>query len=280
MDRKIFFILLLLAGLALSCRISPPAETTQEIGGQQDATIPAPTGTTPPTATAVPSTATEVLPTKAPTLAPTPTTIPSPTFTVQPTPADLFRDNFDGELAAGWSWIREIPELWSLKLVPGFLRILIQPKNCTARQSNILVREPPAADFVIETFVDFEPLNDFQFAGLTVYMDDNNHIQLGRAQCGQPACVGNGIYFDRFETGAFQEPNFGTNLPEPAKAFLRLQKIGKTFTAYASADNLKWEIIGAHESKILPKYVGLIAGQSCSGSVPADFSYFSIKAAP
>lgn len=274
MSRTTTAILILLAVLASGCRIAEPAPTEIEVGEQQAAAVvPTTEVAITPTDTPIPIPPTEVPPT------PSPTSLP-PTATLVPTPAELFRDDFDRELAEGWTWIRELPELWSLEIVPGSLRIFIQPKNCASRQHNILVREPSVLDFQIETFVDFRPLDEFQIAGLTVFMDDNNRIQLGRALCNQPYCVGNGIYFDLIETGAFQEYNFGTNLPDPSKVYLRLSKAGDTYTAYASVDNLDWKTIGVHKTNILPRSVGLIAGQSCTGSVPADFDYFSIKQLP
>jgi hypothetical protein len=95
-----------------------------------------------------------------------------------------WRDEFNGSLAAAWSWTNENATAWNLTDAAGFLRIYASPLGTGAE--NLLLRSVAAGDFVIETRLLFEPDADFQFAGLVVYQDADNFLQFGRAFCDVP----------------------------------------------------------------------------------------------
>ena len=206
---------------------------------------------------------------------------PTTTATVAPF---LFRDDFEGTLAAGWSWIGEDPTHWNLTEVPGSMRIILQPSNMNdGEPKNFLVREAPNENFEIATLAHFAPTSNFQFAGLLIYQSQGSAFQFGRsfAQCQFEAfCAGNAIYFDIMEGGAGGKPNFVTSVTSESQAFLRLQRKGTSYTGYYSEDGTDWIIIGTHESNIKPQFVGLIASQAYEAETTADFDYFTIEVLP
>jgi hypothetical protein len=177
-----------------------------------------------------------------------------------------------------WSWVREDPADWSLIARPGFLRITTQ--NTFSNINNLLVQDMPLGDYEIQTRVFFTPTQDFQFAGLLVYLDDANFLQLGRVYCGTtpPACVGNGIYFDRVEGGAFVGGNFGLTTAAQGEAYLKLSRHGNDYTGYVSPDGTSWTLLGTHTIAFTPTRIGLKASNQVQGAseIPADFDFFTL----
>jgi beta-xylosidase len=237
------------------------------------------TPTPAPTPTASPAPVTP-----APTAVPTPTAspaavTPAPTGSPIVTPSSLFRDDFDRTLAAGWEWLNEDPSAWNLTEEPGLLRIYITPRSIRDEDpKNFLVRPAPTGDFVLETFMRFEPVRNFEFAGLLIYEQQRSAVQFGRGfalDCG-PACMGNALYLEGVATGVSTGPNIGTSVDETGTAYLRLARLGNEYSAFYSVDGASWTAVGRLEATISPQFVGLIAGQGPPAANAADFDYFMI----
>jgi beta-xylosidase len=211
---------------------------------------------------------------------------PTATFTAIPPTATepplVFRDDFEGLLADGWQWIQEDPTHWSLNDAPGYLRIVVQPGSINGeRIRNLLVREAPQGNFEISTKLLFTPAANFQIAGLLVYQEQGSALQFGRAfsQCPN-GCPGNAIYFDSYQGGAFGASNFATKVNLDSIAYLRLRRVGNSYTGFYSEDGNNWIEIGTQESGITPRYVGLVGAQGFEGEAPADFDYFILEELP
>jgi Tol biopolymer transport system component/regulation of enolase protein 1 (concanavalin A-like superfamily) len=192
-------------------------------------------------------------------------------------------DEFDGEsLDPAWYWENENPAMWSLAVQPGFLRIYASPYPTGGE--NLLLRPVAQGDFMIKTRLLFEPNTNFQFAGLVIYQDEDNFLQLGRAFCDVPdACVGNGLYFDKILGGNFADSNFDRAVDSPSEAYLRLERQGQTITAFYSEDGIAWQETGSHEipEDFAVNGVGLAASQNYSAeAIPADFDYFALGPLP
>ena len=264
---------------------TPAPEPTATPKPADTATPEPPTPTSQPTATPVPEEPTPT-PMPEPTSTPEPAATPEPTAPAEPTatptvgPVVIFRDDFNGGLAAGWAWVREDPTHWNLTDVPGSLRIILQPGG-GREANNLLLRDAPGGKFEVATFVRFTPSSNFQFAGLLIYQGDSNFVQFGRAFCGPSAkCVGNGVYIDNIQSGQLVAPNYGTTTASQSQAYLRLRREGATYTAYYSEDGANWTVIGQHSNALNPVHVGLIAGQAKQAETTADFDYFTIKTLP
>ncbi|WP_075072023.1 beta-xylosidase family glycoside hydrolase [Longilinea arvoryzae] len=193
------------------------------------------------------------------------------------------RDPFNAPvLGPQWRLINENPSTWSLTEQKGSLRIYTSPY--AAGGENLVVQSAPSQDFVIETRLLFEPTSNFQIAGLVIYQDTNNFLQLGRAYCdpGIPVCIGNGIYFDNVSDGVWFPDNFATPTASPSMIYLRLARQLNTVDAYISEDGSVWVKIGSHTlpEDFVITGIGLTASQNFSfpdiPAIPADFDYFTL----
>jgi Tol biopolymer transport system component/regulation of enolase protein 1 (concanavalin A-like superfamily) len=198
-----------------------------------------------------------------------------------PAPSPVpWRDEFDGSLGEGWHWVNENSDRWNLTEQPGFLRIYNVPFGTGGE--NLLLRSVAQGDFMIETRLLFEPDANFQFAGLVIWQDENNFLQLGRAFCDVPnVCVGNGIYFDKILAGNFTDSNFATPVDNPSEAYLRLERRGDMVKAFFSYEGITWFEIGTHwiPSDFQVNGVGLTASQDSNTpdwDIPADFDFFEL----
>lgn len=185
---------------------------------------------------------------------------------------EIWNDEFaELTLDDRWSWLDEDLSHWSLSINPGFMRIYTQSPGM-----NRLVQISPPFDFVISTRLLFTPVENFQFAGLTVFEDSENRLNFGRAFCGVgPHCVGNGIYFDNVENNQLIGSSYATSIPSTDEVYLRLERYGSEFTGYISENGTKWTEIGTHTIGFTPIYIGFyVDGQSSTTATPADFDYF------
>ena len=217
-----------------------------------------------------------------PASAPNSTPVPATEAVSNPTPiptSTLFRDDFDATLEDGWAWQNEDPAHWSLNARPGWIEITVQPGHIsTGNYSNLLLRLAPAEDFQIEASLEFEPVANFQFAGLVVYQSDVDFLQAGRAYC-QPSgtCIGSGLYFDNYSRNKIQSSNLAAPYEAGKLIYLRLQRKGDTYTFFTSQDGISWTEMGQHQNGLEPLLVGLVADQNNDGlPIPAHFGYFQI----
>jgi hypothetical protein len=177
-------------------------------------------------------------------------------------------------LDEAWDWVDEDPTHWSLTDRPGYLRITTQ-----AEPHNRVLRRFPVQDFEIRTHMYFTPTENFQFAGLTVFLDSENHLSFGRAFCGfTPPCVDNGIYYDHVEGGVAVGSNFATATSVPDEVYLRIVRRGSSYTGYFSTNGTEWVEVGTHDIGFTPAGVGLYAlNQTAVIEIPADFDYFVLQ---
>jgi len=189
----------------------------------------------------------------------------------------VWDDQFENtSLNPRWSWINEDATHWSLSANPGYMRIITQQQD-----KNRLVQDVPSGDFEIRTYLIFDPGENFQFAALYVYGDEDNFLKFGRAFCNKapPECVGNGIYFDYVEDGELTGGNFATAVTEQSLAYLRLVSDGANFTAFVSTNGTSWEEIGTHTINFTPSKIGLSGsnGAQPASEIPADFDFFLVQ---
>jgi beta-xylosidase len=215
------------------------------------------------------------------TLIPSPTATEfSPTFPPAPTSdPNFFHDDFGGTLAAPWAWVREDPRNWSLAEIPGSLLINVVPGYVAAHSnSNLLLRPAPTGNFVLETRVAFNPIDNFQFAGLIIYQSDSNFIQAGHEFCKTVGCVGEGLYMDLYRKGVIVPSNYGPTSRHANPIWLRLSKRNDIYSFDASTDGKVWFTIDSQINDLDPVQIGLVTGQLIRGkSLPAAFDYFEVR---
>lgn len=227
--------------------------------------------TAPPTP--VPPTQTE-----AATQPPTDTALPPTEANLEPA---TFRDDFEDSLAEGWQWLHEDASNWSLTEVPGSLQLNILGGEVSDDSlTNLLLRDAPAGDFQIETKVTVHPQADYQIAGLIIYESPGNFIQAGRAFCDlADTCVGEGLYLDHYEDGNFIVPNITVAYTEE-EVYLRLSRLGDSYSFQTSSDGSEWTTRGEITGKINPMQIGLVAAQNTTEPIPAVFDYFEVTSLP
>lgn len=196
-----------------------------------------------------------------------------------PISTESFQDDFTGQLAEGWTWLEEDPTKWSLSAVDGSLQIMTSDASFDGPYLplNILLRDAPSGDFEITTALHFTPTRNFQSAGMVIFQDQGDVLQLSRAFCDVVnACVGDGVYFDNFENGSITGSNYHVAF-QGSIIYLRLQREGNTYTGYYSEDGQNWVMTGQHVRDFSLIKVGLIAAQS-ETEIPAVFEYFTMNA--
>lgn len=196
--------------------------------------------------------------------------------------ADIFSSTQVNPL---WQWENETPAGWSLTDNPGHLRIYTAsggflgtpppPKNV------LLTSIGQELDCQLDVHMYFEPSENFQYAGVIFYNNPDDFLAFGRAYCNytEGGCVGDGLYIDHEESGVYQPqpaivPWFGEDI------YLRVVRIGSTYTFYASSDGSQWTTVATkHGVALRPAYVGIYAVNATeeAGSIPADFDYFRIS---
>lgn len=82
---------------------------------------------------------------------------------------------------------------------------------------------------------------------------------------------------DYLKSGELTGDNFAIVAPGTDTVYLRLRRRGNTYDSFFSEDGINWKKVGSHTSNMQAKYVGLAAGQSTKGTVPAQFDYFVIN---
>ncbi|GAB4204954.1 MAG: hypothetical protein OHK0022_30580 [Roseiflexaceae bacterium] len=188
-----------------------------------------------------------------------------------------FRDDFSvATLAAGWSWVRENPATWSLSARPGFLRRTTEAGDIagTATNStNILLRTPSTADFLLSTRLEATPAANTHSAGLIVYTDDNNWVRLAPTYS-----FGSVLEFVAEVNGTTTRRSIPL---AQTPLFLQLRKQGTTYVAAWSSNGVRWQTAGSFTGVALaaPR-VGLFAHNgagSTAAAIPVDFDWFEVR---
>ena len=203
----------------------------------------------------------------------------SPTATATGTPCATctWRDDFSGSLDPAWSWVRGDATHWSLGGRLGFLRITTQAGNLAASSNdarNLLLQPAPGGDYEITTRVEFAPTQNTQQADLLVYQNDDNYLTLSRLY--DNALGGNAVQFVHETGGTATAVDLNTDL---TIIYLRIVKVGTTYTGYYSPDGIGWTQVGQFTGvSLAAPQVGLSAWNGGSATeIPADFDWFCLN---
>jgi regulation of enolase protein 1 (concanavalin A-like superfamily) len=96
----------------------------------------------------------------------------------------VFKDDFKGKLADGWSWVREDSQGW--RVTERGLEIRAQPGNMWGpanNAKNVLVRPAPdtaKAAIAVAVTVENQPAEQYEQADLVWYYDDGHMVKLGQ----------------------------------------------------------------------------------------------------
>nr|AUN37004.1 hypothetical protein [uncultured bacterium] len=154
----------------------------------------------------------------------------------------LFKDDFNGKLAEGWTWVREHPGAW--RTSEKGLEIRIEPGNMWGPDNdgkNVLVRTLPAAkDGALAIGVDVEnvPTEEYEQVDLVWYYDDSHMVKLGLELVHEVLCIVMGR-----EEG--DKPDTVAKIPVKEHVqHLRLSARGNTVRGEYRAGSAPWTLAG------------------------------------
>jgi squalene-hopene/tetraprenyl-beta-curcumene cyclase len=171
----------------------------------------------------------------------------------------LFEDLFAGKLAAGWTWIEEVPGSWKvdkdsldLQVVPVGDGIWMGGK----KHPNLLVRDPGTKDdYAVEVQLTSKPTGQFEHAGIILYVDGDNYVVINKEMTSKQEVV--------FVSEKAGKPAVRQAEHEHDEICLRLAVTGKKVTAqHRHYDSDPWIDLGELELPVAGPYkVGVFAGR-------------------
>ncbi len=203
------------------------------------------------------------------------------------TPMPELSDEFDEpQLNDAWTWLREPPSD-DIRLDQGVLNVAIRDTDLFEDRDDapILLREPPAGNYLLETrvAVDLPPegcCHNFVQAGLVIHLDDDNYVKLVTASIWETRQT----EFAR-EMGPVPEgyPRYGSSVGGPTgemwswlRVEVRQRGTGEVYTAHTSPDGQNWVQGATWTHEIGPRgRIGLLA-MGGSGDFTARFDYFRV----
>ena len=206
---------------------------------------------------------------------------PSPTpfrkeAIVVDTPIKVSFSTYSTDWPVGWVWIdpEEKYNATPHDVKSGALRIRLRSRKQLSGEDRTAPRYVKAisGDFQIETRIKFYPTQDFQGAGLLVYVNDANYLIFERAYGGVGG-GGGGIRLDRQTPDGYSAivtpKDIQTDSPEVE---LRLVRSRGSFTAFWREDeNGEWREAGRVQTEYPETILAGLIARNSAGETVADF---------
>jgi len=156
----------------------------------------------------------------------------------------IFKDDFKGKLAEGWSWVREDRQAW--RVDEQGLSVRVQPGNLWGGANdakNLLVRlapEPSGGEVAAAVTVTNQPSGQYEQVGIAWYYDDSHMVKLIKEQ------VDNKIWAVMGREQADRTALVGKVALDTPKARLRLRVSGNRIRGQFLPDGAtEWKDAGA-----------------------------------
>ena len=192
----------------------------------------------------------------------------------------IFRDEFVGRLEDGWEWVNEDPLTWSLSTLRGSLQIQSEFGYIQyGSAKNVLLRNVPQGDFMVETSINFSARDADQFAGIVLLESEKNFIQSGLSYCAEVVgCILDAFYIDTFENGRLILPREFFSFEDSIISVQMVIRDGN-LQVFTSPNGLVWYRNTLQKPMpFKPLKVGLFTGQNTDPVlIPATFGYFEIS---
>jgi len=191
----------------------------------------------------------------------------------------VFVEEFGPQLSPGWSWVREDPQGWRLE--DGALVMQVSTGGVWENHNNdrnVLLRAVPAEAlpaFAIEVYLENAPENQYEYAGLILYYDDDNYAILNKERVGKQELI---LMTEKRGKPVFP---FVEKAYQPQAVWLRAVVAGRKVTGqYRSDTKSPWQTLGQCELPSATNLkVGLHTGYAAkSAQHKARFRHFKILA--
>lgn len=211
----------------------------------------------------------------------TPAPIPAEAIKVEK-PLNVSFSTYSKDWPVGWQWIDPAEEtVPSPKDVRnGVLRIRIPSGKDLMGQNVTAPRyvKPITGNFQMETRVRFSPKENYQGAGLLIYVDDSKYLRFERSYGGVGG-GGEGLRIDvrnREDYRPLATPDdLQTDLEE---VDLKIVRDGKTFSAYwRENEETSWRIAGEYESDFPDTVLAGLVAVNTAREVIAEFGYIRLS---
>lgn len=128
-------------------------------------------------------------------------------------------------------------------------------------------------DFQIEARVNFDPVEDYQGAGLLIYVDRINYLRLERSFGGLRE-GGSGIRLDVRKQDQYESLTTPGEVPTTAKSVeLRISRRGNVFTAYwRQNENAEWREVEEYISTFPETVLAGVIGCNTATEIAVEFS--------
>ena len=216
---------------------------------------------------------------------PVPISTPAPQFTPPPVeikkPVNVSFSTYSKDWPVEWQWIDpdEAKDPTPHDVKGGVLRVTVETRKDLHGEYRNAPRylKSIKGDFQIETRVRFSPKENYQGAGLLIFVNDNNYLRFERAYAGGEG-GGEGIRLDIRE-GSDHRPIVtpGDIQWEAPEVDLKVMRIGRLFIAYWRAnEEQEWREAGEYESQYPDAVLAGVAVVNTARPVTAEFVYIKL----
>lgn len=220
-------------------------------------------------------------------------TTPSPTPGISPTPpvsgpetitkdTNVSFSSYSDDWPKGWRWIDpdEAHDPTPYDVRKGVLSVRIPSgKELRGKYANApRYVKAIEGDFEIETRVRFRPTENYQGAGLIIYVSDLNYVRLERAYGGIRGGAG-AIRFDARRNGQFMPiSDPGYTQTEAEVVDLKLVRNGSLLVAYWRLDeDNPWREVGEYEAEFPPAVLAGLIAANTARETTAEFLYIKLS---
>lgn len=200
-------------------------------------------------------------------------------------PANVSFSTYSKEWPVGWTWIdpdeKNNPTPHDVNA--GVLRVIVPTGKDIYGSNRTAPRYLKAitGDFQIETRVRFKPTENYQGAGLLIYVDENNFLRFEHG-FGGIGGGGGGLRLDVQQGDRFEAITTTNDVQtDLAEVDLRLVRIGGTFTTYWRADeDAAWRDAGEYVSTYPETILAGLVACNTAREVTVEFAYIKLLPAP